>query len=90
MFMVVLLTPVGAMFVGYWAARILAVYGVPGVFTVIGGATAVIIVGIGAFGPADQRHESGHARCSSQVAVLRFDRSIDRRAPQELSGVVPG
>jgi len=41
----------GAIFVGYWVAQILAVYGVPGVFTLIAGATAVIIVGIGAFGP---------------------------------------
>lgn len=41
----------GAMFVGFWVAQILAQYGVPGVFTLIGGAMAIIIVGIGAFGP---------------------------------------
>ena len=41
----------GAMFVGYWVAEILAIYGVPGVFTMIGCAMAIIVVGIGAFGP---------------------------------------
>jgi len=41
----------GAMFVGYWVAQIVALYGVTGVCTLIGGATAIIIVGIGALGP---------------------------------------
>ncbi|MBV9859375.1 MAG: MFS transporter [Alphaproteobacteria bacterium] len=40
-----------AVFVGYWVAEILAHYGVIGVFALIGGAMAVIVIVIGAFGP---------------------------------------
>jgi putative MFS transporter len=40
-----------AMFVGYWVAEILALYGVTGVFVMIGGAMAIIIVAVGVFGP---------------------------------------
>jgi putative MFS transporter len=39
------------MFVGYWVAEILALYGVTGVFVMIGGAMAIIIVAVGVFGP---------------------------------------
>jgi MFS transporter, putative metabolite:H+ symporter len=44
-----------AMFVGYWVAEILALYGVGGVFVMIGGAMAVIVIALGAFGPRTNR-----------------------------------
>jgi putative MFS transporter len=42
---------VSAIFVGYWVAAILATHGQVGVFVMIGGAMALIVVAIGVFGP---------------------------------------
>jgi putative MFS transporter len=39
------------LFAGYWVAAMLALYGVIGVFSLIGGAMAVIVVFVGVFGP---------------------------------------
>ncbi len=42
---------VSSVFVGYWVADLLAAYGAPGVFAMIGAAMLGIIVAIGGFGP---------------------------------------
>lgn len=42
---------VSSVFVGYWVGDLMARYGQPGVFCMIGAAMAAIIVGVGVFGP---------------------------------------
>lgn len=43
---------VSSIFVSYWAAALLAGFGPPGVFAMIGAAMAAIVISVGAFGPA--------------------------------------